>query len=268
MQWRERPPEPKLIRIDIDPREMDRLTPDAGIIGDAKIATRALLDALAGKGVNFEDRSDRLAKVKAEMTTRLDVVQPQVSYLNVIRDELPRDGILVEEVSQMGFTARVAFPVYAPRTYIHPGYQETLGFGFQTAVGVKVANPDKAVVSMNGDGGFMFGVQELATMVHHDIGLVTLVFNNGGFGNVQRDQDTVMEGRRIGSDLTNPDFAALARSFGMSGERTDTPEGLRRLLRTALDANAPALIEIEIEPRSEVSPWDFIIPTYVEELLS
>ena len=98
----------------------------------------------------------------------------------------------------MGFTARFGFPVYEPRTYVSSGYQDNLGFGFMTASGVKVAHPDKVVISINGDGGFMFGVQELATAVQHKIGLVTIVFNNRGFGNVLRDQKTTFGGRFMG----------------------------------------------------------------------
>ena len=88
-----------------------------------------------------------------------------------------------------------AFPVYEPRTFVTCGYQGTLGFGFPTALGVKVGNPDKAVVSITGDGGFMFGVQELAAAVQHDIKLVTVVFNNNAFGNVLRDQSARSAGR-------------------------------------------------------------------------
>ena len=101
-------------------------------------------------------------------------VQPQLAYLDVIRKVLPRDGVLVIEVNQMGFTSYFGYPVYAPRTYVSEGYQGTLGFGFPTALGVKVAHPDEPVISVTGDGGFMFAVQELATAAQYGIALVTL----------------------------------------------------------------------------------------------
>jgi acetolactate synthase I/II/III large subunit len=104
---------------------------------------------------------------------------------------LPRDGFFVEEVSQMGFTARFGFPVYEPRKYVTCGYQDNLGFGYNTALGVKIAHPDKAVVSISGDGGFMFGIQEMATAMAHGIAVVAVVFNNKAYGNVRRDQNTV-----------------------------------------------------------------------------
>ena len=130
---------------------------------------------------------------------------------------MPRDGILVPELSQVGFaTYTGAYPILAPRTYISEGFQGTLGFGFPTALGAKVANPDKAVVSVTGDGGFMFGVQELATAAQYGIALVTIVFNNHSFANVVRDQETQYGGRIIGSRLENPDFIRLAESFGVA----------------------------------------------------
>ena len=159
----------------------------------------------------------------------------------------------------MGFaTWAGGMPIYEPRTYISEGFQGTLGFGFPTALGVKAANPDRAVVSVNGDGGFMFGMQELATAAQYDIGLVTLVFNNNAFGNVRRDQQMGFGGRLIGADLKNPDFMKLAESFGVAGYRVSTPAELKPVLAKAIDDNKPALIEISTETGSEAAAWEFI----------
>jgi acetolactate synthase-1/2/3 large subunit len=183
-----------------------------------------------------------------------------MSYLAAIRDVLPRDGILVEELSQVGFTSYFGYPVLEPRTYISPGFQGTLGFGFQAALGAKVAHPDKPVVSMTGDGGFMFGVQELATAVQYRIGVIVLLFNNNAYGNVRRDQETGFGGREIGADLVNPDFMQLAKAFGVEGHRVASPEELRPVLARAIAGTAPVLIEVVVERGSEVSPWEFIHP--------
>ena len=113
-------------------------------------------------------------------------ISPHVEYLRVIRDVLPRDGFFVEELCQAGFASYFAFPVYQPRTYVTPGFQGTLGFGFPTALGVKAAHPGRAVVSITGDGGFMFGVQDLATAVEHKLGVVVIVFNNGSLLKARR----------------------------------------------------------------------------------
>lgn len=261
---------PHLIRIDIDPAEMRRLVPHAGIVADAEAGTRALLAALRrlrgrksaakspGQGAN-EARA-RIAAVKAETRSAYEKIQPQLAYLDVIREVLPRDGLFVTELSQVGFTSYFAYPVYAPRTYISEGYQGTLGFGFPTALGVKVAHPDKPVVSVTGDGGFMFAVQELATAKQYGIALVTIVFNNASYGNVLRDQRTAYGNRVIGAVLDNPDFLALAKAFGVEGHRVASPAALQRVMEKAIRADGPVLIEVQVPQGHEVSPWEFIHP--------
>jgi len=261
IRWKRLPPGLKIVRIDIDPREMPRRPTDVGIVTDARLGTRALIAALAGRVKARASREAEFSELKARARREYASVQPQVAYLDVIREVLPRDGFFVEEISQVGFTARFAFPVYEPRTYVSSGYQDNLGFGFMTALGVKVANRRKPVVSINGDGGFMFGVQELATAVQHGIGCIAIVFNNRSFGNVLRDQQTSFGGRFLGERLRNPDFVRLAESFGAAAYRAGTPEQLRATLERALAADAPALIEVPGEPGAEASPWPFIHPT-------
>ncbi|MBX4926672.1 thiamine pyrophosphate-dependent enzyme [Rhizobium binae] len=258
MRWKWLPKGLKIIRIDIDPTEMVRLKPDVGIVADAGDGTRALIDALAG--ASREDRTREFAGLNEDARSRFQAVQPQLAYLDAIRDALPRDGFFVEEISQMGFTARFAFPVYGPRQYVTCGYQDNLGFGFNTALGVKVANPDKAVISVSGDGGFMFGVQELATAVQHKIAVVAIVFNNSAYGNVLRDQKQTYKGRYLGSELVNPDFVALGESFSVRSFKVTSPGELRVVLEKALALDEPVLIEIPIDRGSEASPWPFIHP--------
>ncbi|SDR25670.1 acetolactate synthase, large subunit [Rhizobiales bacterium GAS113] len=250
---------PHLIRIDIDPEEMLRLKPHAGIVADSAAGARALLEAVQALKRPRRDNRKTIAAAKVKATKALSKVQPQVDYLDTIREVLPRDGFFVTELCQAGFTSYTSFPVYEPRTYVSEGFQGTLGAGFQTALGVKVAHPDKAVVSITGDGGFMFGVQELATAAQHDIGLVTVLFNNDSFGNVRRDQDTRFGGRVIGADLVNPDFMKLADSFGVAGYRVHSPAELKPVLARAIAAGKPCLIEAVVKKGSEVSPWEFLM---------
>ena len=132
------------------------------------------------------------------------------------------------------------------------------GFGFPTALGAKVAHPDKAVVSVTGDGGFMFGVQELATAAQYGIALITIVFNNHSFGNVLRDQELQYGGRTIGSRFQNPDFVRLAESFGVTARRVRQPHELQNALEQELAAARPALIEVELAAGVEASPWPYI----------
>jgi acetolactate synthase I/II/III large subunit len=272
MRWPEmrtiidRPPAPPhLIRIDIDASEMRRLIPHAGIVADADDGTRALLAAVRRlrnhvRAGDSKAARRRIATAKREARAAIEVVQPQLSYLDVIRAALPRDGFFVGELSQVGFTSYFGYPVYQPRTYVSEGHQGTLGFGFPTALGVKVAHPDKPVVAVTGDGGFMFGVQELATALQYGIAVVILVFNNKSFGNVLRDQETGFGNRVIGAMLDNPDFVVLAKAFGLEAHHVTSPQALDALLAEALRSEKPVLIEIAVPPRSEVSPWDFIHP--------
>jgi acetolactate synthase I/II/III large subunit len=258
LRWRWLPKGVKTIRIDIDPTEMVRLKPDVGIVADAAMGARALLDALALPSP--PSRRDELRDMKTRAREATAGVQPQIAYLDAIRDVLPRDGFFVEEISQIGFAARFAFPVYEPRHYVTCGYQDNLGFGYNTALGVKVAHPGNAVVSISGDGGFLFGAQEMATAVQHGINVVAIVFNNDSYGNVRRDQQQTYGGRLIGSDLVNPDFVKMAESFGLQAFRAASPDALRRALEQALALDRPTLIEVPVKQGSEVSPWPFIHP--------
>jgi acetolactate synthase-1/2/3 large subunit len=249
-----------LIRIDIDATEMEKLDTDAPLVADSAIGVGALVGALVDCHYTSHRDMSLIHAAKESAALEIRKVQPQMDYLDAIRAVLPRDGFFVEELSQMGFASNFGFPVYEPRTYVSCGYQGTLGFGFPTALGVKVANPDKAVVSVTGDGGFMFAMPELATAEQYGINLVTIVFDNGSYGNVRRDQQTRFDNRLIGADLINPDFAALAEAFGVKAYSVKSPHELRSSLDHALKLDAPALIHVKMPTGCEVSPWQFIHP--------
>jgi acetolactate synthase-1/2/3 large subunit len=251
----------RLIRIDIDPDEMERLDTDGPLVADAEAGVRALLAALDAAGYVAAGNPGRIAAAKERTAVEIRQVQPQMEYLEVIREALPRDGFLVEELSQVGFASHFGWPVYEPRTYVSCGYQGTLGFGFPSALGVKAAHPARAVVSITGDGGFMFALPELATAVQYGIGVVTIVFDNSAFENVRRDQQQRFGGREIGSRLLNPDFHDLARTFGVDAYRVDSPAALRPALQRALASGGPSLIHVQVRPTTEVSPWPFILRT-------
>jgi acetolactate synthase-1/2/3 large subunit len=178
----------------------------------------------------------------------------------VIREVLPADGFFTDEISQVGFASWFGFPVYKPRTFVGSGYQGTLGAGFPTALGVKAANPNKPVVAICGDGGFMFAASELATAAQHGLSVVVLIFNNRSFGNVRRDQQRAFAGRIIGADLTNPDFVKLAEAFGVGGTRVASPAALRPVLERALAGDQPYVIEVDVPRDSDTDPWRFIQP--------
>ncbi|MFK4497296.1 acetolactate synthase-1/2/3 large subunit [Bradyrhizobium japonicum] len=260
-RWPYRPDGLKSIRIDIDPVEMRRFISDTAIVADAKTATADLIGAVSKAG--YSKTAGRRAAIREATATALaeiQSIQPQMAYLNVLREVLPANAIVTDELSQFGFASWYGFPIYEPRTFITSGYQGTLGSGFPTALGAKVANPDKPVVAITGDGGFMFGVQELATAVQFNIGVVTLVFNNNAYGNVRRDQRERFNGRVVASDLVNPDFVKLAESFGVAAARVTAPDQFKAAMEKALAHGGPYLISVEVTRDSEVSPWAFIHP--------
>ena len=260
-RWPYRPDGLKSVRIDIDPVEMRRLVPDVAVISDARAGTSEMLAAVRKVGYRkTSGRRGEIADATAAAQKEIQQVQPQMAYLNILREVLPSNAIVTDELSQVGFASWYGFPIYEPRTFITSGYQGTLGSGFPTALGAKVANPDRPVVAITGDGGFMFGVQELATAVQFNIGVVTLVFNNNAYGNVRRDQRQRFDGRVVAADLVNPDFVKLAESFGVAASRVTSPDHFRPALEKALAAGGPALIAIEVPKDSEVTPWTFIHP--------
>jgi acetolactate synthase-1/2/3 large subunit len=247
-----------IIRVDADPEEPARLTkPEVALIGRAAPILRRLLDVLPAHNARRASRQSEMQERQGKMRARLAKLAPQIGFLDAIRAELPEDGIFVDEVTQLGFASRLAFPVYKPRTYLSPGYQDNLGWGFATALGAQHARPDVPVVAISGDGGFMFTATELATAMYHRIPLVTVVFNDGAFGNVRRTQQERYGNRLIASDLANPDFVAFAKSFGAEAVRVKNPKDLRRALRRAFaQRSGPTVVEVPVGVMP--SPWEFI----------
>jgi acetolactate synthase I/II/III large subunit len=247
-----------IIHVDSDPSEPARThKPAIALIGDAKPILARLVDVLPEHNAKRRSRKSDMEKRQGEWKERLAKLRPQMAFLQAIRAELPEDGILVDEVTQIGFAARLAFPVYKPRTFLSPGYQDNLGWGFATALGAQHARSDVPVLSINGDGGFLYTANELATAMRHRIPLVSVVFADGAFGNVRRIQEQQYGNRLIGCDLTNPDFVRFARSFGAAAERARNPRELRAALKRAFKRrDGPTVIHVPVGPMP--SPWEFI----------
>lgn len=237
----------KIIRIDVDNAAMRRIQkPDLPIVARAEDALPALINAVDKHNHQRESREAEMLALKANWARAIAYLEPQNTYLRILRDELDEDGIFVDELTQVGYAARISFPVYKPRSFISSGYQGTLGYGFPTALGVKVAQPGAPVLSIAGDGGFMFTVQELATAVQHRIPLVTVVFNNDAYGNVRTMQIRDYEERVIATDLLNPDFVKLAQAFGANAFRAENETELRRALRYGFASDLPTVIAVPI----------------------
>jgi acetolactate synthase I/II/III large subunit len=223
--------------------------PELAIHGDAALGLAGLREHLDGLRPRHSECWADLDSLRRWADDILEHVQPQTAWVRALRASLPEDGILVNEFTQVGYVSQAAFPVYHPRSYIAPGYQGTLGYGFPTALGAKAAFPARAVLSINGDGGIGWALPELATARKYGIGLVTVVFNDQAYGNVRRSQVEQFSGRLLGTDLVNPDFVQLAESFGVRGARATTPAELRGLLSEVLGSNAePVLVDVPVGP--------------------
>jgi acetolactate synthase-1/2/3 large subunit len=245
----------RIIKVDIDDAELHRLpAPIDGIHGDAAEVAEMLRDAVDTKlSKAAPDRSDAIATVRAAVGKELESVAPQRELLDVIRDQLGEDGVLVSDLTQLYFAAQDVFPVYSPRSYVQASYQGTLGHCAATCLGAQVAAGDRPVIGLAGDGGFMFTMPELATAMQYDIPATFLVMNDGAFGNVKRILEEDYGDRAICADLQNPDFVKLAESFGMPARRASSPRDLAVALRESIAERGPTLVEYQAPEFP--SPW-------------
>ena len=238
----------QIVQIDVDPDEIGRNHPGRtiGVHGDAALALDALREALEPMGQARPSRREEFEAIRAERADPASQIEPQGSFVRAIRAAMPDDGILVPDETQVGYYSRCFFPVYEPGSFVTSSYFGNLGYGFPTALGAKVAWPDRVVVSISGDGGFMFNVQELATAAMHRINVIALVFNDNAYGNVMRSQIAQFDGRAVGSRLENPDFVKLGQAFGVRSVRVHEPDELTAAIVEASGIDAPSLIEVPV----------------------
>jgi acetolactate synthase-1/2/3 large subunit len=251
----------QFIHINIDDADFSApRKPDVALRMDVGHALERLHDLIHPRQVISATEA---GQVKAWANQQFGEVRPQIDYLNAMREALPDDGIFVNELTQVGYLARVAFPVYQPRTFITPGYQGTLGYGFPTALGAAVAGGGRRVLSITGDGGFGWNLQELATARKYQLPVTLVVFNDGHYGNVRSIQKRVF-GTEVGVALENPHFMTLAQAFGIPGVRVDSPAALGSAIRSSLTEPGPVMIEVAVGEMP--SPWHLLRLTPMEGL--
>jgi acetolactate synthase-1/2/3 large subunit len=237
-------PTQQVIQIDVDPDEIGRshgLT--FGLVGDARLTLERLLERLRALAPRLSRKAEREA-LRAEMAA-LDTTEPNAPILRSLRAGTPEDAIVIAGMTQIGYYSRPFWPVFRPRTYINSSYSGNLGFEYPTALGAKVAQPDRPVVAICGDGGFMYNAQEMSTAVKYGINVVAVVFNDDAYGNVARDLDEAWGGAWE-ADFRNPDFMTLAEAYGVAGIRVEKPTEVGEAVRGALALNRPALIEVRV----------------------
>lgn len=224
---------------------------DVFIRGDCRLALELLQRATPQRSPLTMD----LGLVRKWAAEQMREIEPQGAWLRALRSAIPDDGILVNELTQVGYFARIAYPVYQPNTFITPGYQGTLGYGFPTALGAALGSGGRMVVSINGDGGFGWNLQELATARKYNIPVAAVVFNDGHFGNVRRMQQDQF-GQEYGVALHNPHFDRLASAFDIPYISVDEPAQLTDALRNHAGRGGPTLIEARVGTMP--SPWHLL----------
>ncbi len=242
----------QVIRIDVDEAELQGGNEQLAIQGDAYPVMMALNRAVAAACPSRGDRAEAVqAEVAAINGARFDPssqLQPQWDFMEAIHSALPDDAIVIQGMNQMGYYSRNYFRPKSPRGYLTSSSHGTLGCAYPIAVGAKVGCPDRFVVSLSGDGGFLYNAQELSTAVQYGIGAAAIVFNDNAYGNVLRAQMEEFDGHVLGTKLHNPDFVALAQSFGAKGVKAESADALHTALDEAVatEEDKPVLIEVPV----------------------
>ncbi len=239
-----------LVRIDIDPRMLyGDYEAQVALHGDSGATLELLLAAVRSRSPEPAKIAEDAAFQTARNASRLPQLITQekerkhAAVLDVLRAELPEDGFVVGDIGQVNYTGITYFPCNRPRTWLHPVGYCTLGYGLPAAIGAKLAAPSRAVVALVGDTGLMFTVQELSTAVQLGLPIPIVVWNNDGLGQIRDDMALSGIGH-VGVNPLNPDFLALARSFGCEAVRPDSLEAFGQALSGAFKANCPTLIEV------------------------
>lgn len=239
-----------LIQIDIDPPEIGRAyRASVGVVADAALALEALLEALHDLPQDRPSRAADVAIVRAALHqyTR-KALGDALLLLETVREAVPRNGVIVADMTMLGYASARSFPIYEPHTYIHPAEFCAIGCGLPMALGARVGRPDRPVIALCGDGGFLLNAAELATAVQEQIDIVIIVFNDHAYTAVKRAQHQRFAARYIATDLVAPDYVALAQAFGVKGVRVGNAVALRSAVSEALQRKGTTLIEVPLPP--------------------
>lgn len=241
----------RMIRVDIDASEINLNYPDPeiGIVADARATAESLLEALRNRGdITTRWTPEEVDSVRqAIKDARRD---PQFGgYIDAMRAALPREGIIVHDMTMMSYRMNDAFPTYNPRTYLFPSSYGTLGYSVPAAIGARVGRPDVPVVAVVGDGGFQFTMQELATAIQFEVTLPIVIFNDSTYTAVDSAMKHSFSGKVMATDLVNPDYVKLADAYGIPGVRVESAESMRDEIVAAFERSGPTIIDVPI-PRS------------------
>jgi acetolactate synthase-1/2/3 large subunit len=252
----------RLIHVDVDPEMIGHVHQNSlGVIGDVKASLPKLSAAItAAGGGKWNSPVAEVAHIQENLTnSEEEINQPQEDYLRALQEGAPDDAIMIFGMTQLGYYSRPRWITENPKSYIDSGYSGNLGFAFPTALGAKVGNPDKPVICVSGDGGFMYNSSEISTAVKYGINLVTVIYNDGHYGNVARDMDDDFGGT-YETDFVNPDFVKLAEAYGAVGIRAEGPLDVKNVLPKALAMNKPVFIDVPVSRVPRPKQWSARAP--------
>jgi thiamine pyrophosphate-dependent acetolactate synthase large subunit-like protein len=250
-------PQTHIVQVDIDPVEIGRNYPVAvGVVGDAKAVAQQLLRALRNafpegrpnpgwRGDVEALAARRQARLRAERELTGEPMMPQRVYPELLK-ALPRDAMITIDAGVAPGLAYDRCRFEVPRTMFNYAGQGGLGMGYCVGLGTKLGRPDRAAVSIQGDGGFLYTSQELNTAVRWNIPLVSIVLNNRCHGAEKAQQQRFFNRKYIGVDLVNPRFDKLAEVYGARGYYVERPEDIADAVREALRLDGPSVIEIPV----------------------
>lgn len=238
----------ELIHIDLDPAQVGKAYPALALVGDASAILAALDQALARRDIDRAEAQGHVAEhldaLRKSVWGELEAdprTRDAAGFVRALRRAAPAETTFVADMCIAGYWCAGYLPVPAPRRLLYPMGWGTLGFGWPAALGA-AASGVGPVVAVVGDGGFMYGLGELATAREQALDIVALVVNDGGYGMLRFDEE-LRYGRTFAVDLTTPDFGAVAGAFGVPYRHT-TAEGLETDVRAALEVGGPHLVEL------------------------
>ena len=251
-------PEADIVQIELEPTAIGRYFPiRLGIWADARAAARQLAKALekvevceevtAWTRTYIDERTAYLAQRDADADGREIPIQPSGLY-RVLRGVLPKNAIVTMDAGTLCLQATDALEYHEPLSLFTPLDFGLVGFSFACGLGVKLAQPDRPVVSLMGDGGFGMTVSELSTAVDHGINTVTLVMNNQCWGAEKAYQRDFFGGRYIGANVSSPPYDQLAELYGAAGFKVERLSEVADAVKAALACNRPAVVDISVDP--------------------
>jgi acetolactate synthase-1/2/3 large subunit len=228
----------RLLHVDADPRRIGATYEGLGLVGDAGAVLGALAQRLPGPP--RDDGPERVAAVRRRIAEQRR--EPELGLLETIRASLPRDAVTAWDMTILAYWAAAHFPAYEPRTFHYPLGSGTLGYAWPAALGASLAEPGRRVLAIAGDGGFNYGIAELAAARQHGLDAKLLLVDDGGYG-ILREYQRDQFGETTDVDLLEPDFRALVEAFGVPVVSTE-PAGLGEALTAAFAEEGPAVVHL------------------------